>query len=47
MYALNTFFRVVRFLSNSFIGLAVGFILGLAVGGGDFSISGFLGSIGL
>jgi len=28
MHALNTFFRLVRFISNSLIGLVVGFGLG-------------------
>jgi len=38
MYALNTFLRVVRFLSNSFIGLVVGFMLGLLASEHDISI---------
>jgi len=28
MYGLNTFLRFVRFVSNSFIGLVVGFVAG-------------------
>jgi len=35
MYALNTFFRLVRFLANTAIGLAVGFGLGVAYSNGD------------
>jgi len=30
MYALNTFLRAVRFVANSFIGLVVGFLVGVA-----------------
>jgi len=29
MYALNTFLRVVRFVSNTFLGLVVGFVAGI------------------
>lgn len=32
MYALNTFFRITRFVANSFVGLVVGFFLGYAIG---------------
>jgi len=28
MYAINTFLRIVRFATNSLIGLVVGFLLG-------------------
>jgi hypothetical protein len=28
MYVINTILRIIRFVSNSFIGLVVGFILG-------------------
>jgi len=38
MYALNTFLRVIRFASNSLVGLVVGFMLGLLVSGHDSSI---------
>jgi uncharacterized membrane protein YccC len=34
MYALNTFLRLVRFIGNSLIGLAVGFVLGLLYASG-------------
>jgi uncharacterized membrane protein YccC len=30
MYAANTFLRIVRFISNTFIGLVLGFLLGYA-----------------
>jgi len=36
MYALNTFLRVVRFISNSFIGIVVGFVLGYLAAQGGF-----------
>jgi len=29
MYGLNTFFRLYRFLANTFIGLIVGFLAGI------------------
>jgi len=29
MYVLNTFLRLTRFIANTFIGLVVGFILGV------------------
>jgi len=32
MYELNTLLRVVRFISNSFIGLLIGFIAGCIYG---------------
>jgi len=37
MYVLNTFLRFVRFLSNSIIGLGVGFILGILFSQGNLS----------
>jgi len=30
MYALNTFFRLVRFISSTFIGLVVGYFIGVS-----------------
>lgn len=36
MYALNTFLRLFRFISNSLLGLVVGFVLGLIVGQGGY-----------
>jgi len=39
MYALNTFFRIVRFVSNSFIGLGVGFVLGYLYANGSLDLS--------
>jgi len=35
MYALNTFLRLMRFLTNSFLGLIVGFLLGVLFARGE------------
>jgi len=43
MYALNTFFRLVRFISNAFIGLFVGFVAGYLLAKGGLSL-GFIDS---
>jgi len=40
MYAVNTFLRIVRFVSNTFLGLVVGFVIGVLYSGSsdiDFS----------
>jgi len=37
MYALNTFLRFVRFLSNTMLGLVVGFVCGVLFADGSFA----------
>jgi len=37
MYVLNTILRLIRFVSNSFIGLAVGFLLGYLFSNGSLA----------
>lgn len=47
MYALNTFFRVFRFITQTIAGLGVGFFLGYVAGAGGYTPSTLLMSIGL
>lgn len=47
MYAANSFLRILRFVSNTFVGLAVGFCIGYFFASSGLSLSGFLAGLGL
>lgn len=47
MYALNSFLRILRFVSNSLVGFVFGFFVGYVFGSSGLSISQFFSGIGL
>jgi len=47
MYVANTILRIIRMVSQSLVGLGIGFFLGYLFGTGHYHISTILAQIGL
>jgi len=47
MYVLNTIIRVIRLVSQSLVGLAIGFFIGYLFGEGHYHLSTFFAQIEL